>query len=163
MATFWAAVAAVAAILAIVPGIYGAVVGRRADRRSMRLEHAQLQPQLEFSVVGVLGGGGYELRMVVDRPVDSVAVSIVRGFDQLADDTVMGVTNGAAPGPAGTMTIQTKTPAVPAGAASQMSLWTSDHERAEGAQVKLSSQIRHGNMVWENVLATVTLPRWSTT
>jgi hypothetical protein len=161
METAWAGVAAVAAILAIGPAVYGAVVGRRADQRSKRLEHAQKQPNLDFSVVRPLGGGGYELRMVVDRPVDSVAVLIVREFDQRADDTVMAVTTGVVPGAIGTMAIRVVTPAMRAGSACQLSLWTSDHERAEGAQVRLRSQIRQGEAVWDDVLATVTLPRWS--
>ncbi len=161
MTTFWAAVAAVAAVLAIGPAIYGAVVGRRADIRSKRLEHAQLQPHLDFSIVRSLGGGGYELRMVADRPVDSVAVSIVRGFDRLSDDTVIAVREGAVPGPSGPLASRATTSAIPAGSACQLSLWTSDYARAEGAQVRLCSQIRHGKLVWDDVLATVTLPRWS--
>lgn len=177
----WSAVAAVAAVCAIVPACLALwwaskavkaaseanTIAKSAAQDNRRLlqieeanEHQRLTPQLDFVLGETLGGGGYELTLTVDRPVDSVSVALVRGVDHAADDTVMGVIDGMAPGPAGTLSSQVTLPAIPAGGTRRLSLWLSDHTRGSGAVVRLRSEARLGDRVWTDLIDDVTLPHW---
>jgi hypothetical protein len=135
-----------------------------ADARRMReieeaAEHERLTPGLDFVIGDLLGGGGYGVKLVVDRPVDSVTVSLVREIDAIADDTVMFVIEGLVPASVGTMRSEATVSAMQAGSARQLSLWLSDHTRAGGAVVRFCSEARRGDRLWPHLVNEITLPR----
>jgi hypothetical protein len=81
-----------------------------------------------------------------------MTVSLVRDFNQTADDTVMWIVEGLVPRAAGTMSAEVTVLAIPAGGARELSLWVSDHDRAGGAVVRLRSQVRHENRAWTDLI-----------
>ncbi|TCC35245.1 hypothetical protein E0H75_41395 [Kribbella capetownensis] len=81
--------------------------------------------------------------------MDSLALEIVRGVDQAADN-IIGLTEGIAPGPAGTLSAKLVVGGIAAGAARTLTLWTSDLDRAAGASVRVRTEARRGCRVWSN-------------
>jgi len=179
MSTVWDALQGIGTVAAIVPAILalwwaskarstaneanGIARQAAADTRRMveieeASEHKRLSPQLDFAIEDRLGGGGYSLRLVVDRRVDSVTVSLVRQVNSIADETVMFVVEGLVPAAAGTMRAEVTVSAIPAGGARQLSLWVSDHTRSGGAVVRFRSEARRGDRTWPDLINEVRLP-----
>lgn len=151
----------VVAVIGLVPALYGAVMGRRADRRSKKLEHEQQRPVLEFGMLRSVGGGGFELRVAVDHDVDELAVEIVRGWDDRVDELVLAITGKPAPDHVGALASRiTVTSPIKAGSATMITVWVSDYTRIDdaGLPVRLRSMTRRGKLIWTDDIATVILP-----
>jgi hypothetical protein len=182
MSTVWDALQGVGTVAAIAPAILALRWASKArstaneaneiakqaaadTRRMVQIEeaaeHERLTPQLDFVIEDRLGGGGFALRLVVDRPVDSVTVSLVRRVNSIADETVMFVVEGLVPAAAGTMRAEVTVAAISAGGARQLSLWVSDHTRAGGAVVRFRSEARRGDRTWPDLISEVSLPHES--
>jgi hypothetical protein len=121
-------------------------------------EHERLAPRLDFAFREVVSGSGVTYTLTVDRNVESLALTLVRGVDQAADDNIIGLTEGAAPGPVGTLSSKLDLSGVPAGGARPITLWASDLSRAGGATVRLRSQARRGDRIWNDLLNDIAIP-----
>jgi hypothetical protein len=165
MSDVWNAVTGVGAVVAAVAAVgawAGARKGNRTSARSLELQqaadHERLTPRLDFVFREVIGGNGLACSLTVDRTVDSLTVEIIRGVDQAADSSIIGLTEGTAPGPMDTLSIRLDLAGIPAGGARPITLWSSDLDRAAGATVRLRTQVRRGDRVWSDLLNDLPIP-----
>jgi hypothetical protein len=121
-------------------------------------EHERLAPRLDFAFRETVAGGGLACTVTVDRAVDSLSLAIVRDVDQAADSSIIGLTEGVAPGPVGTLSAELDVAEIRAGSARHLTLWTSDLDRAAAAKVRFRIRARHGDRVWNDLLNDVTIP-----
>ncbi|TCN40103.1 hypothetical protein EV644_10630 [Kribbella orskensis] len=99
-----------------------------------------------------------EYTLSVDRAVDSLTLAIVRDFDEAADSSIIRLTEATAPGPIGTLSSVLQLPAMPAGGARRVVLWTSDMDRAAKATVRFRSEAQHDERTRTDLVNDVVIP-----